>query len=97
ERSRQELQGEEKRLHGPLRAEGTCVLLATPRAMILTRQSPSSIFIVISSQSALSRFDVSIDDLSRSDRRTCGPENILTLHHLVLQKLSACRGYSGKT
>ncbi|KAF3594718.1 hypothetical protein DY000_02023687 [Brassica cretica] len=40
--------GVTKRLHGPLLAEGTGVPLASPRAMILTRQSPSSISIVIS-------------------------------------------------
>ena len=44
----QELQGVTKRLHGLLHVKGTGVPRASPRAMILTRQSPSSISIVIS-------------------------------------------------
>ncbi|KAF3560485.1 hypothetical protein F2Q69_00013286 [Brassica cretica] len=47
-RSQQELQGVIKRVHGLLHAKGTGVPQASPREMILTRQSPSSISIVIS-------------------------------------------------
>ncbi|KAF2599416.1 hypothetical protein F2Q68_00008192 [Brassica cretica] len=47
-KSQQELQRVTKRLHGLLHAKGTGGPRASPRAMILTRQSPSSISIVLS-------------------------------------------------